>query len=125
MVYVFLADGFEEMEAIAPVDILRRLNIPVTTVGVTGKISGVETFENAFLLLFAYSYAVIAHTNGDMPVPIFSFEANVAARRNKFYSIVQKNICQHADALRICKKCGQGVSVYGGGEMNFKFGAAL
>ena len=37
MIYVFLADGFEELEALAPVDILRRGNQEVMTVGVTGK----------------------------------------------------------------------------------------
>ena len=37
MVYVFLADGFEVIEAMAPVDILRRAGADVVTVGVTGK----------------------------------------------------------------------------------------
>lgn len=37
MVYLFLADGFEECEALAPLDVLRRGEVEVLTVGVTGE----------------------------------------------------------------------------------------
>ena len=37
MVYIFLAEGFEETEALAPLDILRRAGIETKTVGVTGE----------------------------------------------------------------------------------------
>ena len=37
MIYLLLTDGFEEIEAFTPVDILRRCGVEVSTVGVHGK----------------------------------------------------------------------------------------
>jgi 4-methyl-5(b-hydroxyethyl)-thiazole monophosphate biosynthesis len=36
-VYEFLANGFEDIEALAPVDILRRGGVEVVTVSITGS----------------------------------------------------------------------------------------
>lgn len=59
MVYLFLADGFEIIEALAPVDMLRRAKIDVKTVGVTGKTvcssCGVEVNADITIDEFAYN----------------------------------------------------------------------
>lgn len=38
MIYVFLANGFEEIEALVPVDLLRRCELDVVTVGIDSQI---------------------------------------------------------------------------------------
>ncbi len=38
MIYMLLGTGFEETEAVAPLDLLRRAGISVATVGISGKV---------------------------------------------------------------------------------------
>ena len=37
MIYMFIAEGFEEIEALCPLDIMRRAGLDVVTVGIGGK----------------------------------------------------------------------------------------
>lgn len=66
MIYVFLAEGFEEVEALATVDVLRRAGLDVKTVGVTGAtVSG------------SHSIPVVCDTVIDAVEPDDSVEAVV------------------------------------------------
>ncbi len=60
MVYVFLADGFEEIEALAVVDILRRAQLSVTTVGIGGS-----------YICGAHGIVVQADTSDETPISEF------------------------------------------------------
>lgn len=71
MVYLFLADGFEIIEALAPVDMLRRAKLDVKTVGVTGKTvvssCGVEIVADISIDEFNYSDVDAIILPGGMP----------------------------------------------------------
>lgn len=71
MVYLFLADGFEIIEALAPVDMLRRAKLEVKTVGVTGKTvassCGVEVNADITIDEFEYNNVDAIILPGGMP----------------------------------------------------------
>ena len=68
MVYLFLADGFEEIEALTPVDLLRRAGIEVTTVGIG---STTVTGSHGITVSADMSYTdATAHIGEDMEMVI-------------------------------------------------------
>ena len=67
-IYLFLADGFETVEALAPVDVMRRAGIEVVTVSIMGRKEVVS----------AQDVTVLADTLYDDFVRSGDFKSNVA-----------------------------------------------
>ena len=98
MVYVFLADGFEEIEALAPVDFLRRAGVDVKTVALKGKTAvGAHNIEVSAdiniddVLLSDDLEAVILP--GGMPGSQNLYENNVVHKALDFANESNKLIC--------------------------------
>ena len=71
MYYLFLANGFEITEAMAPLDVMRRAGLEVKTVGVTGETvessNGVTVKPDITLAEVSYDAAEGAILPGGMP----------------------------------------------------------
>lgn len=71
MVYLFLADGFEEIEALTPVDVLRRAGVSVTTVGIGGDVirgsHGIEVHADMPDVMYRDSRPEMIILPGGMP----------------------------------------------------------
>lgn len=100
MVYLFLADGFEIIEALAPVDMLRRAKIDVQTVGVTGKTvcssCGVEVNADITMDEFEYHDVDAVVLPGGMPGTI-NLENSAAVQ-----SAIDKAVEDQAFVCAIC-----------------------
>ncbi len=72
MVYLFLAEGHESVEALTPVDLLRRANIEIKTVSITGSetvcgSSGVKIIADTLFENVDFSDATAIILPGGMP----------------------------------------------------------
>ena len=70
--YVFLADGFEEIEALAPVDVMRRAGLAVTMVSVTGDLvvkgaHGIPVVADVTFDAVDYADAALLFLPGGLP----------------------------------------------------------
>ena len=92
MVIVLLADGFEEIEALTPVDMLRRAGVEVKTVGVNGKIPvgahGIPVVCDATPSDIDLSAVTMAVFPGGMPG---SLNLDASDYTNEVISAVTKN----------------------------------
>jgi len=72
MIYVFLATGFEDIEALGFVDVCRRASLPLTTVSITGNkvvtsAHGVGIVADSLFEDHNYEDAELLYLPGGMP----------------------------------------------------------
>ena len=98
--YVFLADGFEEVEALTPVDVLRRGECTVVTVSVTGRREvtgshGIPVVADALFEDLSFDDAQWLILPGGMPgaKSLYEFEP--------LQELLKKRQLQKMDALRL------------------------
>ena len=70
--YVFLAEGFEEIEALAPVDVMRRAGLAVTMVSVTDDLvvrgaHGIPVVTDATFAALDFADAALLFLPGGLP----------------------------------------------------------
>ena len=70
--YVFLAEGFEEIEALAPVDVMRRAGLAVTMVSVTDDLvvrgaHGIPVLADATFAALDFADAALLFLPGGLP----------------------------------------------------------
>ena len=101
-VYVFLANGFEDVEALIPVDVLRRGGVEVVTVSVVEDTQVVETAHRVQVVadaMFAdcdFSDADLLMLPGGMPG---------ASNLNAHEGVRQALLKQHAAGKRVAAIC--------------------
>ena len=100
-VYVFLADGFEEVEALIPVDVLRRGGVDVTTVSITDfplvqSAHGVNIEADMMIEQCDFSDADLLFLPGGMPGASNLFE-------NK--DVCKAVVDQHAAGKKVAAIC--------------------
>lgn len=100
MVYFFIAEGFEEIEALCPLDLLRRAGVPVKTVGIGGnKITGahgITVMTDISDAEFSYDSPEMIFLPGGMPGTL-NLEASDVVR-----SAIEKANADGAYIFAIC-----------------------
>ena len=100
MVYFFIAEGFEEIEALCPLDLLRRAGVEVKTVGIGGnKITGahgITVMTDISDAEFSYDAPEMIFLPGGMPGTL-NLEASDVVR-----SAIEKANADGAYIFAIC-----------------------